>query len=350
MDKKVTVAAVQASPIFPLNGSATVEKACHLIKEAAHNGAQFVVLPETFIPAYPSFSVNLDNPNQWAQNLALFQQESIKLNGPEIAKLRSIARAESVTVCLGFNESVEIYEGQFFNSLVFIGANGEILGHHRKLLPSNRERCFWGRGDGSSLRVYNSAVGRIGGLICYEHLQPLLKYALISQGEQIHCACWPGWPHFKEGRSNRNIIDIANRMYAIEGQCFVVLASMYVPKDMAKKAGIKEFNWDYFGGSGIINPLGEYIAGPIYEEESIVYADINLKEILLRKVIVDTAGRDHRWDVIRLDYRPFSYQPFTKTTLLSTQEPKESFHETAVDIANNEMREKKTNEEKSDEA
>lgn len=310
MKRKVRVAAVQASPVFPVSKAATADKICALIDEAASNGAELIVFPETFLPAYPNFSVNLDFPNQWRDNLALLQEESVTLDSPELARIRARVRRAGVTVCLGINEAVHGYDGVLYNSLVFIGPDGEIFGHHRKLLPSNRERCFWCRGDGTTLRVYETPVGRLGGLICYEHLQPLFKYALIAQGEQIHCASWPGWPDFKNGRSNRHVIDAANRAYALEGQCFVVAASLYVPEEVGAKYGFPGANWTFFGGSGIIAPDGRYLAGPVYDQETILYADLDMREIVLRKVAIDTTGRDHRWDIIRLDYRPFPYSPF----------------------------------------
>ena len=320
MIRTVRVAAVQAAPIYPLSRTATTEKVCSLIAKAAGEGAQFIAFPETFIPAYPNFSVNLDLPNEWRDHLALLHEESIKLNDEAMKMICSAVSRAGVTVCLGINESSEEYEGQLYNSLIFIGPTGEIFGHHQKLLPSNRERCFWCRGDGTTLRVYDSMVGRLGGLICYEHLQPLFKYALMAQGEQIHCASWPGWPSFKNGRSNRQVIDVSNRMYALEGQCFVVAASMYVPEEVGLKSGLSGANWSFFGGSGIINPSGEYLAGPVYDEENILYADLDFRQILLRKVAIDTTGRDHRWDVLRLDYRPFSYSPFVDPT--TTKSPK----------------------------
>lgn len=333
MKRKIKAAAIQASPVYPLNKAATVEKICKLISEAAGEGAQLIVFPEAFIPAYPNFSINLDFPNEWRDNLVLLHEESIKLESPEMEAICSATKQAGTTVCIGINESVEIYDGQLYNSLVFIGPDGKIFGHHRKLLPSNRERCFWCRGDGTTLKVYDSMVGRLGGLICYEHLQPLFKYALIAQGEEIHCASWPGWPNFKNGRSNRHVIDVANRMYALEGQCFVVAASIYVPEEIGEKSCLPGANWSFFGGSAIVNPSGEYLAGPVYDKETILYADLDFREILLRKAVIDTTGRDHRWDILRLDYKPFPYTPFKdplevksdefKTNIIKVKDPQE---------------------------
>ena len=305
------VAAVQASPIFPMNREATIEKACSLIREAGRNDARLVVLPETFVPMYPNWSIDLTNPKEWAQNLLVLTRNSVEIPGPQVDRLCAAARDAHATVCIGVNELVPRYEGMLFNSLLFIDANGTVLGRHRKLTPSNRERCFWARGDGTSLRVYDTEVGRVGGLICYEHLQPLNKYMLLSQGEQIHCACWPGWPNFPNGRDNRPIIDVASRAYALESQCFVVLSAMYVDPSEGERAGLGNASWSFFGGSAIIGPEGDYIAGPVYDEETIVYGDVDFDRIALRKASADVSGKDNRWDIMRVESNARPYTPFS---------------------------------------
>ena len=307
------VAAVQASPVLPINKDATVDKACSLIREAGSNGARLVVLPETFVPMYPNWSIDLSNPNEWPRNLLALTRNSIEVPGPEVTRLCDAARAAQACVCIGVNEYLPRYEGMLFNSLVFIDADGSLLGVHRKLTPSNRERCFWARGDGSSLRVYETAVGRLGGLICYEHLQPLSKYMLMAQGEQIHCTCWPGWPNFPNGRTNKQVFDVQTRSYAIEGQCFVVASSMYVDPAEGERAGLGNASWTFFGGSMIVGPEGDYIAGPVYDQEAILYGDIDLDRIVLRKAAADLTGKDQRWDILRIENNASPYVPFTGT-------------------------------------
>ncbi len=139
---------------------------------------------------YPNWSIDLQDETGWAMNLREFTYNSILIPGPETDRIGEAAREKGVYVVVGANEVEEIYDGALFNSLVFIGPMGEVLGKHCKLFPSNREKVFHARGDASGLNVYDTSVGRLGGLICYEHLQPLLKYALTSQGEQVHCAAW----------------------------------------------------------------------------------------------------------------------------------------------------------------
>jgi len=309
--REMKVAAVQAAPVYPIDKQASLDKVCTLVEQAGREGAKLVVLPETFVPAYPNWSIDLSNPQEWARNLLQLTRNAIQIPDQDLNKVTEAAKKAGVYVCLGVNEYVPRYEGMLFNSLVFIAPDGRVIGKHQKLTPSNRERCFWTRGDGTTLRVYDTQIGRIGGLICYEHLQPLWKYMLICQGEQIHCACWPGWPNFPTGRNNKAIIDVASRAYALESQCFVVISSMYVPPDVAEKANLGNASWTFFGGSGIINPEGEYVAGPVYDEETIVYGEIDLDQIVLRKAAVDVNGKDNRWDIMRIETNAQPLVPFT---------------------------------------
>lgn len=299
---KFIAAAVQASPVLPLDKKATIEKVCRLMREAAGQGAKLVVFPETFVPTYPNWSLDLEVPTEWPRNLLRLTQHAVEVPGPEMAQVAQVAHEVGVFVALGVNEKVPLYDGMLYNTIVFFGPDGRILGKHRKLLPSNREKVFWHRGDGVDLKtVYQTPLGRIGGLICYEHLQPLFKYALMAQGEQIHCAVWPGWPNYPNGRTNTHVIDAAMRAYALEGQCFVVASSMYIDPEYGTQAGFGNASWTFFGGSGILNPAGEYIAGPVYGREEILYGEIDLEQIIIRKAAIDTTGRDTRWDVVNLN-------------------------------------------------
>lgn len=243
--KRMRVAAVQASPVLPMDRKATIDKVCGLINEAGRNGAQLVVFPETFVPMYPNWSIDLNDPTEWPANLLALTKEAIEVPGEDTEILGRAAAKAGVYLCLGVNERVKECDGMLYNTLVFIGPDGRFLGKHRKLLPSNREKVFWHRGDGVDIRaVFETPLGRVGGLICYEHLQPLLKYAMFAQGEQIHCACWPGWPHYPPpGRSNKGVIDATSRSYAIEGQCFVIVSSLYVSPGLGERAGFGNAAW-----------------------------------------------------------------------------------------------------------
>lgn len=307
--QKFIAAVAQISPVFPLNKTLSTEKACGYIEQAAKNGAKIVVFPECYLPAYPNWSIDLSKPTEWPLNLRELTYNSVEVDSPEINKIRSLARANSIYVVIGINERQKPYDGVLYNSLVFIDSRGDVQLTHRKVFPSNREKVFHRRGDGSTLKVIETPFGRLGGLICYEHLQPLLKYALIGQGEQIHCASWPGWPCYPSGRSNKHVIDIASRQCALEGQSFVLISSVYVPPEEGEKSGFGNASWTFFGGSGIVNPNGEYISGPIYDKESIIYGEIDLGQIILRKSAVDTTGRDARWNIINLNINGCEEQP-----------------------------------------
>lgn len=308
--KKFVAAAVQTAPVLPLSKKKTTEKVLDIMSKAKNEGARLMVFPETLIPAYPNFSIDLQNPNEWQENLRDLLSESVYVPGEEIDRIARHAGDLNVYVSIGVNERVRTFGGRLYNTQVFIDSKGRIMGSRRKLLPTNREKVFWTPGDGADLQVYETELGVIGGLICYEHLQPLFKYALMAQGEQIHCASWPGWPNYKNGRSNKHVIDASMRQYALEGQCFVIVSSMYIPVKDVPSGLFGNAAWAYFGGSGIVNPSGEYVAGPEYDKETIVYGEIDLSFNALKKSLVDITGKDQRWDVIRLAWQKTRITPF----------------------------------------
>lgn len=297
-NRKVKVAAIQASPVLPMDKRATADKACALIDAARAEKADLIVFPETFLPMFPVFSTDLNRQNEWCRELKELTEQSVYLEGDEIARIAAAAKAAKAFVAMGVSEREG--DANLYNTQVFIGPDGAVLGRRRKLFPSNREKAIWSPGGGRDILVLDTPIGRIGGLICYEHLQPLLKFAMMSQGEQIHCASWPGWPHFEGIRSNRHVIDASARQYALEGQCFVIVASLYVPKECVPPGA--EGAWAFFGGSGIVAPNGEYLAGPLYDGEGIVYAEIDLTDILMRKTLIDTAGRDRRGELFKFSW------------------------------------------------
>jgi nitrilase len=316
--KKVKVAAVQTMPVLPINKNATVEKACDLIEKAGREGAELVVFPEGFIPMFPNWSMDMQNEAEWSDLLTEMILNSIEIPGEETEALGQAAKRAGAYVCVGCNEVIKHYPGVLYNSLVFLGPDGNVISHHRKLTPSHRERVLHARGNAEDLfHVVETRIGRIGGLICYEHLQPLFKYVMMTQGEQIHCACWAGWPGFPPpGRSNYPIDDYMSRGYAIEAACFVVLSAPWLPPELRVKydkegyAGMRNAHWGFVGGSGVVNPIGEYVAGPLTESEGIVYAVIDLKDIIKRKCYIDPVGKDSRWDVIRLDVGEGHFTPY----------------------------------------
>jgi aliphatic nitrilase len=292
MGRTVKVAAAQLAPVF-LNREGTVAKACAAILEAGANGAQLVALPEVFIPGYPYWAVALDPMSIGSFNRRLFHA-AVEMPGPATEALCSAARKAKCHAVVGMTEREG---GTLYNTQLVIGATGEILGRRRKLMPTSHERMVWGRGDGADLTVWRTPLGTLGGLICYEHSNALYRYALQAQGEEIHVACWPG------GLGIDRIIDAAVRHYAFEGQCFVVNVTGLVTGDIIAALGPGENAGRLKPGGGysaIVGPRGDFLAGPVENEEGLIYAELDFDRIVDMKMIVDSAGHYARPDVVRL--------------------------------------------------
>jgi nitrilase len=288
----VRVAAVQATPAI-LDADASVEKAVRLLGEAAAAGAQLVVLPETFVSIYPS--------NAWAKRAAGFRgfdelwermwESSVEVPGPRVERLAAACRGHGVHCAIGVNER-EPRAGSLYNTLLLLGPEG-LLSKHRKLMPTHHERLFHGIGRGDDLHVTETPLGRVGGLICWENRMPLARYALYREGPQIWVAPTAddsdGWL-----ASMRHI--------AIESGAFVVSAPQYIPRsafptDFPVELPDQEVLGR--GGAAVIEPTwGEVLAGPLYGEEGIVYADCDLREGLHAKRWFDAVGHYSREDVL----------------------------------------------------
>jgi nitrilase len=328
---KYVAAAVQATPVF-FDVKATTEKAVDLIAEAAKGGAKLVAFPETWIPAYPAHifgAAGWDDPASKAA-FAHLQANAVTIPGPETDLLCAAAKRHGVHVVMGVNERDGVFSrGTLYNTQIFINDQGVLLGTHRKLMPTHAEKILWGAGDGSGLRVYDTGLGKIGGLICWEHWMPLTRFAMHAQGEQVHVAAWPELP---------DIHVLASRHYAFEGRCFVVCVGSYmtiadIPKDFEC--------YDAFGaagdfgegvgvicpgGSGIIGPDSQWVVGPVSMCETIVYGDIDLKLIGAEQQALDSAGHYNRPDIfeLKVDARPkpqVRWQREAETEALPATEP-----------------------------
>jgi predicted amidohydrolase len=309
-NQKITrVAAVQAAPVF-LNKEATLEKACHLIDEAGQNGAKLIVFPESFIPTFPYWSNYHPEGPPWARTFSKLFKNSVEIPSGDTEKLGEAAKRSGAYIVMGLNERDRLYGGTLYNTLLYIDPQGHILGKHRKLMPTHHERLYWGCGDGSGLTVYSTDMGKVGGLICYEHHMTLSKYALYAQGEQIHCAVWPGWPGNPD-YDNLGIVHTASRQYAFEGQCFVICACGWIHPDMIPNdfEFKKEMDCRSRGGSTIITPLGTLMTEPLLDQEGIVYADLKMDLIIKAKAFVDCTGHYARWDVLNLNFNRRPYRP-----------------------------------------
>jgi predicted amidohydrolase len=289
----VRVAAVQATPVI-LDAEATVDKAVGLLGEAAAGGARLAVLPETFVSLYPSQS--------WARQAAGFSgfdelwerlwDSSVDVPGPLVDRLVAGCRENGVHCAIGVNERESERPGTLYNTLLLLGPDG-LLGRHRKLMPTHHERLFHGIGSGDDLGVVDTPIGRMGGLICWENRMPLARWALYQGGPQIWLAPTAddsdGWL-----ASMRHI--------AIESGAYVVSVPQYIPRSAFPgdfPAELPEREVFGRGGAAIVEPgAGELIAGPLYGEEGIVYADCDLKKALHAKRLFDAVGHYSRADVL----------------------------------------------------
>jgi len=292
MNAKIKVAAAQLAPVF-LDREATVAKACAAIAEAGAAGARLVAFPETFIPGYPYWAAALP-PTRINEYLRRLYREAVEIPGPATETLAAAAKEAGVFVVMGLNER---RGGTLYNGQLFLGPDGEILGRRRKLVPTSHERLVWGRGDGSDLFTLPTEIGVLGGLICYEHANPLFRYAVQAQGEQIHVANWPGGMPGING-----IIDAAVRHYAFEGQAFVISVTSVLTEE-AHAALPPEVAAQFKPGGGysqIVAPRGDVVAGPMTDGEGLLYAELDFELIDRMKSIVDTSGHYARPDVVRL--------------------------------------------------
>ncbi|MCG6989423.1 MAG: carbon-nitrogen hydrolase family protein [Gemmatimonadetes bacterium] len=297
------IAAVQASSVF-LDRTATVEKACGLIEEAAQGGAELAVFPEAFIPAYPVW-VWFIPPGHTHPLRALYAElhaNAISIPGPEVARLGEAAADCGVTVAMGVNErNSEASDSTLYNTLLYLGADGGVLGKHRKLIPTAGERLVWGQGAEGDLEVFDTPIGRLGGLLCWENYMPLARYALTARGEQVHAA--PTWDRGEPWISTM-------RHMAKEGRCFVVGACQAFHKDDIPDAlGFKSTylgdldGWINPGLSLIVDPDGKILAGPLEAEEGILYADIEPAEVIGPRWQLDVAGHYARPDIFEFKMR-----------------------------------------------
>jgi len=296
MTKILKVAAAQLSPVF-LNKEKTVEKACQAILEAGEKGAELIVFPEAFISGYPDWVWLIPNSKGADLNelyLSLVEQ-AVSVPDDSTEKLCKAAKTAGIHVIIGINErNTEYSNASLFNSILFIDDNGKILGKHRKLIPTGGERLIWAQGDSSTLRSYDTSAGKIAGLICWENLMPLARYAIYESGAQILAS--PTWD--KSPNWLQSIQHIAR-----EGGLFVISSCMALRmNDIPDAYEFKKLypegrEWINIGNSCIVAPNGQLLAGPLEAEEGILYADIEFQNIIKAKRMFDVVGHYSRHDV-----------------------------------------------------
>ena len=299
--KKLKVAVVQASPIL-FNREATIEKTCRLILEAARQDAKLILFPEALIPAYPrglSFGAVVGSRSSSGRRTwQRYWENAIDVPGPAIETIGEAVREASLYLAIGVIErDTQFSRGTLYCTLLYFGPEGELLGKHRKLKPTGSERLIWGEGDGSTLTVLDTEIGKIGGLICWENYMPLARMAMYSKGVELYLA---------PTADARDSWQYTLRHIACEGRCFVLGCNQFLTKEMypddLEDLDELDEHPDVMcrGGSVIISPFGDVLAGPLYDKEGILFADLDLAEVARGKYDFDVVGHYARPDVFQL--------------------------------------------------
>jgi len=311
----VKVAVVQAAPVL-FDREKTIQKASDLVAEAAGQGAKVVLLPEAFVPAYPrglSFGTVVGNRTPAGRLLwQRYWDNTIEVPSADTEILGKAARDAGVYLAIGVIERDRDYGGgTLYCTLLYFGPDGQLLGKHRKLKPTAAERLIWGEGDGSTLTVIDTEYGKIGGLICWENYMPLARMAIYAKGAGIYLA---------PTADQRDSWQATMRHIALEGRCFVLGCNQYVAKQMypADLEGIEELadQPDVIcrGGSVIVSPLGEVLAGPLWDEEGILAADLDLAEVTRGKLDFDVVGHYARSDIFQLKINEKPLNPVVESS------------------------------------
>jgi len=307
-------AAVQAGPVLKdapqyFDLESTLDKALGLIDEAGSRGARLIVFPECWLPCFPYWSLDFTDRVPFADMWAKLLWSSVEVPGRETEALCTAAKKTNAYVVIGINERDKVFQGRMYNSMLYVSPQGEIMGTHRKICNTVQERFFHTPGDGGGnlKTVFKTEIGNIGGSMCGEHMQLLLIYNWIMQGIQIHCSLWPGRTGLE------TIADITTRALGLSANAFQILAATYIPEEAQPRNFYRNSLFSvpngFIGGSGIINPLGEYIVGPVYGQETIVYGDIDLSDIDRSRYGVNLAGIYSRWDLININVQQEPYEP-----------------------------------------
>lgn len=300
---KFKAAAVQASPVF-LNVDATVDKSVSIIREAAGNGASLVAFPEVFIAGYPYWNWIMTpvQGSRWYEQLYV---NSITVPGPEVDRICEAARENNIHIVIGVNERGQSF-GELYNTNLIIDNKGNLIGKHRKLVPTWAEKLTWTGGDGSSLKVYNTEIGPIGTLACGENTNTLARFTLLTQGELIHIANYISLPVAPPDYNMAEAIKIRAAAHSFEGKLFTVVSCSTITKEIIDVMKQDVPNAEELltrknsAFSGVIGPNGAVIGEPLIDEEGIVYADIDLSKCIQPKQMHDILGHYNRFDIFDL--------------------------------------------------
>jgi len=298
MKTRIAVAQPEVAPTL----AAGVSKVVSLVADAAASGATLVAFPETFLPGYPIWLDVCRDVALWdhppvKRVYRRMADESVVVPSETTRTLAAAAREGRITLVIGVIERVTNGAGQgtLYNSILIFGPDGTLRNHHRKLVPTYTERMVWGPGDAVGLRAADTPIGKVGALVCWEHWMPLARHAMHESGEDVHVALWP---------TVHEMHQVASRQYAFEGRCFVLAAGSVMrasalptelephPEKVRSRA-----DWVMRGGSAIIAPDGSYVAGPVYDEPTILVADVDVGCVREERMTLDVTGHYHRPDV-----------------------------------------------------
>jgi aliphatic nitrilase len=315
------VAAAHVAPVF-LDTDRSVEKACSVIAEAAGHGARLIAFPGAFLPGFPVWA-GLEAPIRTHELFKRLAASAIEIDGPELARVRQTAQRHGVFVSIGLTEGTKTSVGCLWNANVLIGAEGTILNHHRKIVPTFYEKLIWANGDGRGLRVCETKLGRIGMLICGDNTNPLARFALIAEGEQVHIASYPAvWPtRPPEERGNYDLaqaIGIRAGAHAFEAKVFNVVASSCddhtlrhtIDAALGREA-LRILEQSPRAVSLVLDPTGTAIGDALCRDEGILYADIDLAQSVEPKQFHDVVGSYNRFDIFTLTVNRSALPPAT---------------------------------------
>ena len=291
----VRAAAVQISPVL-FSREGTTEKVLQAVTDAAKEGAELVVFPETFVPYYPYFSF-IQAPVLMGKEHMRLYEEAVEVPGPVTDAVGQAAQSHNIVIVLGVNERDN---GSLYNTQLIFDADGTLLLKRRKITPTYHERMVWGQGDGSGLQVLDTAVGKLGALACWEHYNPLARFALMAQHEQIHCGQFPG---SMVGQIFADQIEVTMRHHALESGCFVVNATGWLSSEQVAQITADEKMQRVLSGgchTAIVGPEGNHLCPPITDGEGMAIADLDFSLITKRKRMMDSVGHYARPDLLQL--------------------------------------------------
>ncbi len=312
-NQHLRVAAAQLAPVLD-DGDGTLEKVLATIAQAARDGARLIVFPETFVPYYPYFSFVYPPVSIGPEHMRLYRNAP-SAAGPQMDAVAACARQNNIVVVLGINERDH---GSLYNAQLIFNADGTLKLKRRKITPTFHERMIWGQGDGAGLHAVDTAIGRVGALACWEHYNPLARYALMADHEEIHCSQFPGslvGPIFSDQ------MEVTLRHHALESGCFVVNATGWltdeqinrIHPDPAMQKGLR-------GGccTAIISPEGRHLVPPLKEGEGVLMADLDMSLIVKRKRMMDSVGHYARPDLFSLGLRDSPLPTLTRDAAVAT--------------------------------